>query len=100
MIEKAVKPAKNGCLLNITVQPNSKVSEIKGFNEWRKSLEISVKAPPSGGKANREVEELLKKFFGVKVEIIRGQTSSNKVVFVEMQKEELIRKLKDLHAQS
>jgi len=44
-------------------------------------LVVRVRAPPEGGKANRELVKLLKKFFGAsKVEIIKGYASKTKWV--------------------
>ncbi len=44
---------------------------------------VSVKAPPVGGRANKEVEEVLAKYFKLpksKVYIVSGFRSKNKVV--------------------
>jgi len=47
-------------------------------------LVVRVAAPPEGGKANRELLKLLKKYFKAKkVEIVKGHTSRMKVVRVE-----------------
>ncbi len=91
-IKEIVKSSGNGCILSIVVNPGSKKRELS-YNEWRKSIEVSVKSPPKGGKANREVEEFLKEVLGAKVEIIKGHKSNQKQVFVELGKDELINKL-------
>jgi len=69
---------------NITVYPNSKFSEVKQIDE--NTLEIRIKSPPIKGKANKELIELLSKFFNVKksqIKIVKGLTSRNKVVQIE-----------------
>lgn len=47
---------------------------------------MRVTVPPEGGKANRAVIELLSKALKVpksSIEVVRGETSRNKVVFIE-----------------
>ncbi len=95
-LKDAVKEKANGCYLNVDVSPNSKKSGIRGYNEWRKAIEVSVKSPPKGGKANAELEKLLSKLFNARVEVVRGLTSTQKVVFVSASKDEVIRKLEEL----
>ena len=82
MIE-ALKQTDKGVLVAIEVIPNSKQTEIPaGYNEWRRSVVVRVKSPPSRGKANSEIVKEMEKLFGRKVEIVRGVTSSNKQVIV------------------
>ncbi|AEA47928.1 DUF167 domain-containing protein [Archaeoglobus veneficus] len=81
-IRDAIKAASNGVYISIEVTPNSKQSCVYGYNEWRKSIAVRVKAPPKGGKANAEIVELFSKIFRKKVEIVKGHTSSQKVIFV------------------
>lgn len=48
-------------------------------------LKIRVTVPPEGGKANKAVIELLSKALKVpksSIEIVRGDTSRNKVIFI------------------
>ncbi len=79
----ALKQTDRGVIITIEVIPNSRSTEIPaGYNEWRKSIVVRVKSPPSRGKANSEIVKEMEKLFGRKVEIIRGATSSNKQVIV------------------
>lgn len=85
----------DGVRLKIHVTPKSKRSEVAGYDEWKKAMVVKVKAPPEGGKANREVEELLSKFFGVSVEIVSGHRSREKVVVVRgLTEEEVYARIK------
>ena len=46
-------------------------------------LRVKVKAPPVQGKANKELIELLTKYYKVpknQIKIIKGQTSKNKII--------------------
>ena len=79
----ALKQTDKGVLIAIEVIPNSKRTEIPaGYNEWRKSVVVRVKSPPSRGKANSEIVKGMEKLFGRRVEIVKGATSSSKQVMV------------------
>ena len=68
-------------VVKVCVKPNSPVSEVIGKEE--DCLVVRVAAPPEGGKANRELIKVLKRYFKVKkVEIIKGTTSRTKLVKV------------------
>ena len=69
-------------MVKVCVKPNSPKSEVVG--EEDDCLVVKVAAPPHGGKANRELVKILKKYFKAKkVEIVKGHTSRVKVVKVE-----------------
>jgi len=56
----AVRPAKVGVNLDVEVVPGSSESRFPcGYNDWRKRLEAKVRAPPSQGQANAELEGLV-----------------------------------------
>ncbi len=68
-------------LLKVCVKPNAPVSEVVGEEDG--CLVVKVAAPPEGGKANKELTKLLKKYFKAKkVEIVKGHTSRTKIVRV------------------
>jgi|Deesub1362B_J571_1020462.scaffolds.fasta_scaffold00231_14 hypothetical protein len=82
-MREALKQTDKGVLITLEVTPNSKQTEIPaGYNEWRKSVVVRVKSPPSRGKANSEIVKVMEKLFGRKVEIVKGVTSSHKQVIV------------------
>ncbi|MBU1120670.1 MAG: DUF167 domain-containing protein [archaeon] len=70
-------------ILNVHVIPDSKESEVKGFDEWSRSLKVKVREKAMKGKANTELEKKLKKFFGKEVKIIKGEKNKNKKVLIK-----------------
>jgi len=95
-IKETLSKNKDGVLINITVSPNAKKTEIIGIDEWRKRLIIKVKAPPVEGRANNEIIKYFKKLFGRNVEIVSGKTSSSKTVkVVDGDFEEVLKTLRD-----
>ena len=68
--------------LRVHVIPNSKENRIEGYDEWRKAVIVKIRAPPSEGRANRELERFLSKFFGTEVRIISGEKSRDKIVLI------------------
>lgn len=77
---QAVKESEEGVLVDIVVSPKSGKFEIAGYNEWRKAIEVKIKAVPQKGKANKEI---IKEFFrltGKPVEIVSGHKSHQKTI--------------------
>ena len=72
-----------GVKIKVQVSHGSKKSEVRGYDLWKKSLIVKVKSPPEGGKANKELIDLLSEFFSAEVEIVAGHRSRNKVVVVK-----------------
>ena len=64
-------------LLKIKVIPNSKKTELL---EKEDALRLYLKAVPEKGKANSELVKFFKKKFGLKVEIVKGEKSREKVL--------------------
>ncbi|MEM2583776.1 MAG: DUF167 domain-containing protein [Candidatus Thermoplasmatota archaeon] len=67
-------------IVKIKVIPNAGKNEIIQEGEI---LKVKVSSPPSKGKANKEVIELLADFFGVKkncIRIIKGANSREKII--------------------
>ena len=81
-VSEASREVDGGVEVDVTVSPRSDRSGTEGVDEWRKRLIVRVKAPPLDGRANKEIQELFRKVTGCKCEIIRGQTSRQKTVFV------------------
>lgn len=80
-VSDALRSSGAGTEIEIMVSPNAKDSEIGEVDQWRKRLLVKVTAPPEGGRANREVEELFSKVLGCKAEIVKGHLSRMKTVF-------------------
>ena len=68
--------------IDIMVTPNAKTASVGTVDQWRKRLIIKVQDLPLEGRANNAAESLLKDFFGVPVEIIRGHADRHKTVLV------------------
>ena len=70
--------------LRIKVLPKTNQTKIRSILE-DKTIKIDIKAPPTEGKANQELENFLKKEFNAnRVTIISGKT--NKIKLVKLQK--------------
>ncbi len=80
----------DGYLIPLKVTPKASRNKVGDFFEDAKgqqALRIYVTSPPDKGKANKEVIELLSKYFKVPkstLEIISGETSRNKIVKVPL----------------
>ena len=70
----------SGLELDLTVSPRSSRSGVEGIDPWRKRLIVRVKAPPLDGRANKEVEDVLRDITGCKTQVVSGQTSRQKTV--------------------
>lgn len=83
-LDDAIRDSKNGIILALKVTPNAKKPVFPaGYDEWRKAVEIRVKALPEKGEANAEVVELVARFFGMAesaVSIVGGAKSREKSV--------------------
>ncbi|MFC1728008.1 DUF167 domain-containing protein [Nanoarchaeota archaeon] len=74
MISKYIENNK----LRILVKPNSKKSEILGYDG--KAVKVAIAAPADKGKANKEVIKFFSKLLKKKVEIKSGLKSREKVL--------------------
>jgi len=89
----AVRTVAGGSEIDVMVSPNAKKCSIGDVDQWRKRLIVKVTAPPEGGRANKEVEELISETFGTKASITVGHTARMKTVFVQMEKADIVVKL-------
>ncbi len=74
---------KNGCLIDIHVQPGARKNEIVGLHNDR--LKIKIKSPPVDGKANECLVEYLADALSLSrssVELVKGDASRQKQVRV------------------
>lgn len=82
-LDAIVHTSKDGIVIDLEVSPASKRPGFTSINPWRKTLCLSVKAPPKKGEANKEVIRSISELFNVpasSVSIISGDTSSIKRV--------------------
>jgi uncharacterized protein len=91
--EDFVGPTAGGVYLKLRVSPGATSNALKGlYGEG--ALKISVAAPPTGGKANAEVEHYLARLLGVtrsEVAVVKGASSRDKQVYVRGADAEAVR---------
>ena len=88
---KAVKIVDKGIQIDIEVSTGSNRFEIRGYNNWRERIEISIKSPPLKGKANKEIVNEISKFTKKDVEMISGHKSKLKTLMIyRLSKEEFL----------
>ncbi len=92
-LSKCLRSSAGGTELDIIVTPNSSNPGVHNVDPWRHRLVVKVRAPPEGGRANEEVEELLTSVTGAKATVIRGHTQRMKVVHLAVSKEDAERAL-------
>jgi hypothetical protein len=84
--EDAIKPVKDGVLIDFEVTPGSKSSLVpSGYNEWRKRIEARLRSQPEKGKANEELIEALSCLLDISssdIEIISGSTNQWKSIMI------------------
>ena len=91
----AITPTKDGVLLNIEVSPKSDKFRITGYNPWRESVEVKIKAIPQKGKANKEIISEFSKITETAVEILSGHKSHHKILKIyDISEDDLIEILK------
>ena len=89
-----MKENKNGTSLLLHIQPGASKSELAGVHGDR--LKLKIKAPPRDGEANEAVIEFIAEKLSLpksKVHLIRGQTSRQKEVSVELSAAETEKRL-------
>lgn len=71
----------NSDIIKVKAKPNSKKTEIRGIEN--NTINLDVKAPPEGNKANIEILKFIQKLTGKKARIIKGRTSKQKIIKLE-----------------
>ncbi|MCG7844554.1 MAG: DUF167 domain-containing protein [Methanomassiliicoccales archaeon] len=94
-LSKCLRPSGTGAELDIIVTPNCSAPGVQDVDPWRHRLVVKVRAPPEGGKANEEVEELLSDTLDAKVSVVRGHLQRMKVVHVQASSEKVRSALED-----
>lgn len=95
-MKDAIEERGNKTILHLKVKSSSKRNKFpSGYDEWRKRICIDVISLPIEGKANREVISTLRTFFGRDALLISGERSKEKDVFVEMERDEVLKKIKN-----
>jgi len=89
-----IREVEAGIVVSVKVQPNASRDRVVG--EHADQLKIAVTVAPEKGKANKAVIKVLSRLLGVKVsdiEILSGETSRDKKVFIRNMTEEGFSKL-------
>jgi uncharacterized protein (TIGR00251 family) len=92
-LAEAMRSVGPGTEIDILVSPNAKRCEIGPVDPWRKRLVVKVAAPPEGGRANRDVEELFSEVLHAKATIVHGQTARMKTVQVQLDLDTVLQRL-------
>ncbi len=78
-----LRTSKDGLILEVVVAPRAKRSKFVGFHGGYPK--IALAAPPDEGRANEELVSFLKELLGIPgrdIDLIRGDTSKRKAVFL------------------
>lgn len=78
-------PHKEGTILKLYVQPGASKNEFSGFYGEPSRIKLRIKSLPVEGKANKAVIEFMAKNLSIRksqIEIIRGQQSRLKDLFI------------------
>jgi uncharacterized protein (TIGR00251 family) len=94
----ALSEAEGGVILTIEVSAGAKKERFPaGYNEWRRSIQCHVQAPPVEGKANRAVIRCISAATGIPkrdISLLSGATSSVKRIMVTgISRDELLARL-------
>ena len=89
-----IREVEGGIVVSVKVQPNASNDRVVG--EHADQLKIAVTVAPEKGKANKAVIKVLSRLLNVKIsdiEILSGETSRDKKVFIRNMTEESFSKL-------
>ncbi|KQC04043.1 MAG: hypothetical protein APR53_00305 [Methanoculleus sp. SDB] len=82
----ALSEAERGVILTVEVSAGAKKEQFPaGYNEWRRSIQCHVRAPPIGGKANTAVIRCVSAATGIPkrdISIVSGATSPVKRILI------------------
>lgn len=88
-----LKEKGHQCILLLYVQPGASKNEIVGPHGEPSRLKVKVKAPPVDGEANLEAISFIAKTLGIpksRVELVRGQTSRQKDLLIDLPLKEVV----------
>ena len=87
----------------IELQPSSSSTEISGFNEWRKRLQVKVTSPALKGAANQDLINLMSDFFALpnsSVKLDSGAKDRRKRILLSDISLELVREKLDQYLEN
>lgn len=87
-------------IIAVTVQPSARRNGFTGLDDWRQTLNISVKSPAKEGKANAELISVIAEELKVSkssIQISTGHSSRSKKIRIEgIRISDLIKRLEEL----
>lgn len=99
-MDEVVKLHNKGSLILVTVTPRSKKIEISGIDPWRKALKVKLTEPAKENKANTQLKKLFSDLFDAEAQIISGEKSSVKRVYLPVEPGKIKEKLKKINQKS
>lgn len=94
-LSDVTRKTEDGLEVEIYVSPRSSKQGLDGIDEWRNRIIVRVRAPPLDGRANKEVEKLMRELTGMKSTVIKGMTDRRKTVSIQGDYEIIAKKLED-----
>jgi uncharacterized protein (TIGR00251 family) len=94
-VEDALRVKDAWVEADVLVSPRSDRSGVEGVDSWRKRIIIKVRSPPLEGKANKEVEDVIRETTGFPCAVISGHTSRQKTVRIDGDPAEIISRLRE-----
>lgn len=82
-MKDAVKETQEGVTLDLEISPGAKETAVRGYNPWRRRIEIRLSERAEKGRANDQLISFLSGLFRVNsrnVQIIAGTANSKKSV--------------------
>ena len=89
-----IREMEDGVVVSVKVQPNPSKDRVVG--KYADQIKVAVTVAPEKGKANKAVIKLFAKWLGIKssdIQIISGETSRDKELFIRNITEEDLNKL-------
>ncbi|KHE93386.1 MAG: DUF167 domain-containing protein [Candidatus Scalindua rubra] len=89
-----IREVDGGVIVSVKVQPNASKDRVVGMHADQ--IKIAVTVAPEKGKANKAVIKVLSRLLGIKnsdIQIISGETSRDKKVFIKNISEEDINRV-------
>jgi uncharacterized protein (TIGR00251 family) len=96
LIDKISRSHESGTLIDITIITGSRKEGIKGVDKWRKRLVLRIKEQPIDGRGNGAIVKFFSSLFAIPsngVRIVSGERSSQKTIFIDLQKELVMSRL-------
>jgi uncharacterized protein (TIGR00251 family) len=84
-MKEAVRQTSEGVVLDLEISPGAKENAVRGYNPWRKRIEVRLSERAQKGKANEQLISFLSDLFHINsrdVRIITGPANSKKSLLI------------------